>query len=763
MTGPVPASGIPTPPLTMPALQFCISPNPAVGSLRAHAELGLRKLRAGRNMAGILREVPAYSAATDTVTGIPVATNGQISLPSARAVPPTPYRYAVLIARAKELVQQAAQIEMQYLSASERRDDAAYTRQQARQELTLATAQVRLQSLRVAEATDGVKLADLQVQRTLVQQQIYQAWIANGLNEYEQSMMDLYDDAANAQRTQAIAAASVQTAQAITTAATATVGAGAAAAAAVAVGLLAAGGATAGVLGAGIQANIEKNSLLASQERRLDEWKLQVALSAQDLQIGAAEKTLAQDRVVIVEQEQTIASTQESQARDTLELLANRFTGFELYDWMSGVLGDVYRSLLQQAAAVLNVARAQLAFERQEVPPVTIRSDYWTTPSSSPTASVAGGAEDDRRGLTGSARLLADLYQLDQYAFDTDRRKLAVSKTISLAQLAPADFQTFRETGVIVFSTPTALFDLDFPGQYLRLIRRVRTSVIALIPPVEGVRATLSTTGISRVVVGPEPFQSVAIRREPETVALSIPIGGTGVFDDDVTPQMYLPFEGNGVDATWELRLPRAANRFEFRTVADVLVTIDYLALHSYDYGRAVIQGMSPQTHAEIAFSIRNDFPDAWYDLFNPDLQAEPDRWLLRLKISRGDFPANLDRFRLAQIALRLSGDDPVLKSYTVMSLTRTSPTGAVVASSGSARAIDGVISTRRGNGASWLPLIGSAAGDPPPALFGDWILNLRGGTPGEAQAFQDTITTGRLEDILLVMTYTAEAPPWPS
>ena len=29
--------------------------------------------------------------------------------------------------------------------------------------------------------------------------------------------------------------------------------------------------------------------------------------------------------------------------------------------------------------------------------------------------------ETDRRGLTGSARLLQDIYRLDQYAFETDK------------------------------------------------------------------------------------------------------------------------------------------------------------------------------------------------------------------------------------------------------------------------------------------------------------------------------------------------------
>jgi Tc toxin complex TcA C-terminal TcB-binding domain len=49
--------------------------------------------------------------------------------------------------------------------------------------------------------------------------------------------------------------------------------------------------------------------------------------------------------------------------------------------------------------------------------------------------------------------------------------------------MAPAEFQAFRETGVLTFATPMQVFDWDFPGHYLRLIKRVRTSVMALIPP----------------------------------------------------------------------------------------------------------------------------------------------------------------------------------------------------------------------------------------------------------------------------------------
>ena len=750
-------------PITPPSFQFCIPPNPTIGALRSHAELNLRKLRTGRNIAGIRREVEAYAAPTDTTTGMPVMVNGQINLPGARTVRPTVYRYAILIARAKELAQQAAQVEALFLGAAVKRDEAAYTLHQARQELTLTQAQVRLQSLRLTEANNSIKLAELQEQRAIIQLTTYQEWISRGLNEYEQTMLANFSSAEYAKRQAAHVGAQAQAAQAATTAIAGGVTTAAAAmAVAYTVSLTAAAAAQALGEAAEAEHEIQVASLQASHERKLDEWRLQSAVAAQDSQIGRQEVTLARDRTQIVQQEKSIAETQASQARDTIEFLGNLPTGFALFDWMSGILSDVYRSLLQQATSVAAVAQAQLAFERQETPPAIIRTDYWTAPSSNPLA-MSGAKGEDRQGLTGSARLLADIYQLDQYAFDTNKRKLAISKTLSLAQLAPAEFQRFRETGVMLFNTPMELFDRDFPGHYLRLIRRVRTSVIALIPPTEGIHATLANTGISRAVIGPEIFQKVTIRREPETVALTAPIGSTGVFEmDEVSGEMYLPFEGHGVDSTWEFRLPKASNRFDFRTIADVLITIEYLSLNSFDYSQQVIQQLQPKLQADRAFSFRSQFADAWYDLHNPQLVEEPKQMVVQVQIDRSDFPSNLERIRMQHVTLYFVRGDGLTDEVPVEYLKLLSPP-ANQAAGGPARTIDGIISTRRGNGSAWLPLISAGAGSGGLTPFGVWELSLRNANAGEAQQIRDWLDQDLIEDILLVISYAAITPPWPA
>src|SRR6185436_8812146 len=126
------------------------------------------------------------------------------------------------------------------------------------------------------------------------------------------------------------------------------------------------------------------------------------------------------------------------------------------------------------------------------------------------------------------------------------------------------EFQHFRQTGVFTFATSMDMFDRDFPGHYIRLIKRVRTSVIALIPPTAGIRATLSTRGISYAVIkGGDMYQRVPVQRGPELVALSSPRDATGLFELDTQSEMLLPFEGAGVETTWEFQMPRAANFFD--------------------------------------------------------------------------------------------------------------------------------------------------------------------------------------------------------
>jgi hypothetical protein len=409
-------------------------------------------------------------------------------------------------------------------------------------------------------------------------------------------------------------------------------------------------------------------------------------------------------------------------------------------------LGGIYAYFLQQSTALAQLAQAQLAFERQEPAPGFIQSDYWQD-----TLDNSGTSDPvDRRGMTGSARLLQDISQLDQYAFDTDRRKLHLTQTLSLAEIAALELQQFRDTGLLVFSTPMEIFDREFPGHYLRLVKRVRVSLIALVPPQRGVRATLSASGLSRVIVAGDQFVPVVLNRAPEAIAFTSPSNASGMFDLEPDNGLLLPFEGMGVDAVWQLEMPKPPNPFDYRTIADVLLTIEYTALNSYDYRQQVLRGQDASFGGDRAFSVKDEFPDAWYDLNNPGTVADAaSRMHATLTTQRGDFPPHLTELAVQQISLFCLRQDGFTQELNIKSLGFTAP-GSQTVTAPEVRTTGGIIGTRRPAGAAWEVLVGH---DP----VGEWSIQLE-----DTDTVRGWFKNGSILDIVLVLTISGVTPAWP-
>jgi hypothetical protein len=243
-------------------------------------------------------------------------------------------------------------------------------------------------------------------------------------------------------------------------------------------------------------------------------------------------------------------------------------------------------------------------------------------------------------------------------------------------------------------------------------------------------------------------FQTVLTRRPPESVALTSPRDATGLFE--LVPQsqeLMLPFESMGVDAGWELRMPKPSNLFDYRTIADVLMTIEYTALDSYDYRQQVIRELDTSISADRPFSFRHQFPDAWYDLHNPEQTLTP--MTVRFTTRCEDFPPNIEDLKIQQVLLYFARKGGANFEIEDLELYSTEE-GSDVPIGGSATTIDGVISTRRANAGSWTPLIGKLP-------VGEWELKLPD-TPEVRRLFEEE----EIEDILFVITYGGHAPPWP-
>ncbi|WP_027343086.1 Tc toxin subunit A-related protein [Hamadaea tsunoensis] len=670
---------------------------PVLGELTARAGIQLAKLRQGRNIAGL----PRVQAAT-TVTGINQ---------------PTPYRFKVLLERARQLSGLAGQVEAQYLSALEKYDQKTLQLSDAQNALDAAGAQVAVHQAQVTEAGDAIDAAVAQKTKADTMSADYRTRIEAPPNQYEQQLLSAYPQMRDMKNVIAVADSVIGVANAASTAMNVpgevfSFGAVAGLQTAVAAGYVVKGVAT-GFLN-GMEAQMQANQLMAGIEDRRAEWRMQQASAEQDSLIAAAQVQVARDQQDIAQKELALASLQNSQALATLTLLTTQFTNADLYRWMSTTLGQVYRSLLQQATSVARLAQAQLAFERAENAQRLIGDSYWNAP----------GQTVDRGGLTGAERLTDDLSQLDQYAFTTDQRRMNLSQTFSLSALMPAEFLTFRRTGDLSFATPMALFDNDFPGHYLRLIRQVRVSVVGLIPPSRGIRATLASNGVSRVTAPTMGgFTDIALRREPSQVALTSPLNANGVFELDVQSEMLLPFEGSGVDTTWALQLPKAANPFDYDSLADVLFTVEYTALADYGYRAQVVERLNGdrQRSADCVFSLARDFPDQWWSLNNGARTVT-------ITLRDNDFPLYIEQLATAAVGVQLLGADA--ETVTVRRAT----------GGGDAVTTKGYASSRLANAPAWTGLVGTS-----PA--GDWTITVPAGVA--------------LDDVLLILGWSGRGPAW--
>lgn len=692
--------------------------NPVLAGMQQLTDIRLFNLSSGRNIAGML--IPTQQTSN-----------------AALSIQPSAYRYSALMDRARQLVTLAQQVEGTYLASLAAADNEAYTALKANQDLETADATVTLSQLQLQTATDGITLAGDQVAKANDAINHYNSLINSDIVSKEHSSINFQWAAVGLQ----VEASGAYAGAAVVSFFTSAFGGGAGDIAASLSSAASAVSTTASILNA--QASLE--------EKQMD-WQFGLSQAQNDVAIGRQQVVIASDQQATAEQQLTISQLQSDHAKATVTFLANKFTNADLYRWISGVLGGVYAYFLQQAAAMARLAESQLAFERQQKALSVIRPSYWQPLSS------AGLGSRGSRGLTGAETLLEDITTLDQYAFATDQIKLQVTKVVSLALLDPFAFQQFTETGVLRFATPMALFDRDFPGQFLRLISQVRVSVIALIPPGLGICATLANSGISRVMVrnSDETFQSELVQRDPQLIALSSPSSSTGMFPLTASsqPGLLLPFEDLGVDTSWEFTMAKAANPFDYSTIADVQISLDYTALDSPDYRLQVIQQMDQSLSADRAYSFKQQFPDAWYALNNSSQYTTP--FSVQVQSAIADFPPNLLNLSIAQLLLYFIPADGA--SFQVQPTLQYTPAGASASAGGAAGVgLDPnapptyVFSTRRGNASAWIPILGGG-------VAGNWTLTLPN-TPATAAIFQNE----QIQDILFVITYRAYTPPWPS
>jgi hypothetical protein len=721
---------------------FCVPANPLPGMLRLHASANLQKIRSCRNFAGMKRSLDLYAAPLEAG-----AAAGEAP-PAVASEPPPLYRYGYLIERARYFVGVAQQIEGSVLSTLEKQDAERYNLLRARQDLRVAQASEELYELRQREAWELVDVGTAQIARARTDAFYFSSYLQAGLSGHEQSALfymragiDLQEQALEFGDSAAILSAATSIIGWLTGSSTE--------------------GGVGGVVGAGVapfaaratlagsRAQLESQS--AAYERRVDEWRRQVAVAQADEAVARESREAALAHTAVADKEREIAALTTRNADDMVTFLTTKFTNLELYEWMEQTLRRLYRAHIDFAVAVARMAQQALSFERQ-APINIIRQQYW---------------DPGHKDLLAAEGLLLDLNRLDQHRLTTERRRRELTKTISLATMAPVELAELRTTGVTQLATPMSWFDRDFPGHYMRLVKSVNVSFIGLLPAVDAVHATLVSSGISRVVTDPNGTGR-ALVRPADAVALTAPLAATGLFEVDLRDDLLLPFEGTGVDTTWGIELPKGANRFDFDSLVDVLLTISYTALEDRTYREQVLDSLGADANGRVPvetqsfLSARYGYPDDWYHFKNPVFVAggaygwgaadprPPYAW--RFRLGRDDLPSNEEGHALRRVLLAVEGKAPGRVPFEVT----FEPDGGGAARSVQADIVDGRARLEAGTGFA-------IAGQTP---FGTWTVRLRNEAGGAAYAplragstmieGQRSLALDWLADLFLLFQYEA-------
>ena len=629
---------------------FCIPPN---GKLLGYWDTvadRLFKIRHGLDIEGIARQLPLYGTRIDPAVLIrAVAAGADLNSVLSDLAAPAPYsRFTATIERAKRLCQDLCTLGSALLTALEKKDAEELAALRTTHEIALLDATSRIKKEQIAEAT--AQRAALDQTQAMVQRRhdFFAAALAAGYNSGEQDQLHNMDLANSRQEDAAAIEAFAQGANLIPNVSvgssadgpTASVSFGGQQIAAV----LSAVSRSYQYLGASYTYKGSRAAIVAEHTRRAEDWQRELDISGSELAQIAAQAAAADARITIAGWEAENSETQREQAADVLDFLRNKYTNEELYRWLVSQTSTVYFQTYKLVYDVARQAERAYRYERAISDSGFIQFGYW---------------DSMRHGLLAGEQLRLALAQLEEAYHRQHRRELELSKSVSLLLTDPLALINLKATGACQISLPEELFDADYPGHYLRRVKSVSVSVPCVVGPYTTVNATLRLLA-SRIRTNPTAAggypQSDADPRfsysygSVDAIATSSGQRDSGMFELNFRDERYLPFEGAGAISTWRLEMPPDCNAFDFETITDVVLHLNYTARDAGVPLRDAARGASVtpvRDGRRRMFSARQEYPDDWYRFLHPEPTAGGQRLTLGLDTDR--FPYQL-RGRAIQV-----------------------------------------------------------------------------------------------------------------
>ncbi|MGE3141673.1 MAG: insecticidal toxin protein, partial [Thermoleophilia bacterium] len=379
---------------------------------------------------------------------------------------------------------------------------------------------------------------------------------------------------------------------------------------------------------AGDQASYEAGKMqrIGGYARREQEWAFQSNLAAGEITQTFRQLRAAQIREAIAEQELASHRQQMAHAEDIERFLTGErnTTGHQrvsteaLYAWMKREAKGLHAEAFKLAFDVARKAERALQHELGDPGATFLQPGY-----------LAG-----TEGLLAGESLHLDLKRMEVAFQDRNRREYELTKHVSVLQLNPRALVELRTTGRCAVVVPEEAFDMDGPGHYFRRLKSVAVSIPCLAGPYASVNCTLTQTK-SSIRRSPQ-LRDGGYAREgaeddrfsdhfgsSESIVTSSAQNDSGLFEPNLRDDRYLPFEGSGAIAEWQLTLPGTGRtdprQFDYGTISDVILHLRYTAreggvpLRDAAMANLVARIDEAQATGSVQlFSVRHDFATEW-------------------------------------------------------------------------------------------------------------------------------------------------------
>jgi peptidoglycan hydrolase-like protein with peptidoglycan-binding domain len=402
---------------------------------------------------------------------------------------------------------------------------------------------------------------------------------------------------------------------------------------------------------------------MGGYQRRQQDWAMQSNLASGEIMRVDQDIAAATDRITIAQDELKINEQQTANAQKVHDYLTGKYTNQELYSWMITQASNLHSQLYQLAYSTAKLA--ERAYQRELAVPESsyITFGYW---------------DSLRKGLLAGERLQIGLRQLERAYIDQNEREYEISRYVPLLLHDPGALIALKVTGECVVDLPEELFDLDYPGHYLRRLRDVSLTIPCVAGPYTSVNCTLTLLS-SKIrfdpgTAGPAPggggggagstdnYQELAGSHDPrflyyfaatQSIATSHAQNDSGIFEVNFRDERYLPFETAGAISRWMISMPSATNAFDRNTITNVVIRLSYTARDGGELLRtqalqaatlppapqqtaAAVLATPSQTDRTRLFSLKHEFPSEWYAMLHPaDPSAQYGQMPLQLQQDR--------------------------------------------------------------------------------------------------------------------------------